>query len=154
MTPATALKRTPLHDAHVALGAKMVPFAGWEMPIQYPTGILGEARAVRSHAGIFDVSHMGRIEVTRRDAPALLDQVLTQDVLGLKEGRARYALLCTEEGGILDDTVVYRLAPERLLLVCNASNRPAVWKELERWAQGYQDLVLTDVTEATVMVAL
>ena len=132
----------------------MVPFGGWEMPLQYPTGILAEGRSVRSHAGIFDVSHMGRIEVTGKSAPDLMHWVVTQDILELRAGRARYSLLCTEEGGILDDVMVYRLGEERLLLVCNAANRPVVWRWLQGWAEGYSDVDLQDTTEATVMIAL
>ncbi|MSQ41385.1 MAG: glycine cleavage system aminomethyltransferase GcvT [Dehalococcoidia bacterium] len=154
MSTTDSLQRTALYPAHLALGARMVLFAGWEMPIQYPRGILAEARAVRSSAGIFDVSHMGRIEITGRDAPALMDLVLTQDVMGLKEGRARYALLCTEEGGITDDVIIYRLGPDHLLLVCNAGNRPAVWPWLQRCAGEFNRVDLKDTTEATVMIAL
>ena len=154
MSEAASLNRTPLYRAHVALGARLVPFAGWEMPLQYPVGILAESRAVRSYAGIFDVSHMGRIEITGEDAPALMHKVLTQDVLGLREGRARYGLICTQEGGILDDCIIYRLERKRLLLVCNAANRHAVWEWLQRWAADFHDVALEDTTKATAMIAL
>jgi aminomethyltransferase len=129
---AEQLNRTALYDAHVSLGARMVPFAGWEMPIQYQ-GILAEARSVRSSTGIFDVSHMGRIWVTGPDAAALLDWVVTADVPALALNRARYTLVCTPDGGILDDGIVYRLGDDEHLLVCNASNRAEVWDWLLRW---------------------
>ena len=108
---AQTLHRTALYDTHVSLGGKMVPFAGWEMPLQFQ-GILAEARAVRSSSGLFDVSHMGRIWVQGREAAALLDWVTTANVPALSPCRARYSLVCTQAGGILDDGLVYRLDEE------------------------------------------
>ena len=92
------MSRTALYDTHLSLGARMVPFAGWEMPLQFQ-GILAETRAVRAHSGLFDVSHMGRIWVRGRQASALLDWTATGNISGLAQGRARYGLLCTHEGG-------------------------------------------------------
>src|SRR5688500_15694715 len=115
------LRRTPLHDRHVAAGARLVDFAGWEMPVQYE-GIRAEHMAVRSHAGIFDVSHMGRIETTGPDAEALLQLLVSNDVEKMADGGAQYAVLCREDGGVLDDLFSYRLAPDRFLTVSNASN--------------------------------
>ena len=129
-----SLKRTPLFGLHQSLKAKVVPFAGWEMPVQYQ-GILAEARAVRSHAGLFDVSHMGRLYISGPQAPYLMDWLLTAPASDLKLGRARYALLCNEEGGIIDDTVFYRLSEERYLLVCNAGNRSQVVPWIKHWAE-------------------
>ena len=104
----TNLRQTPLHEKHLALGAKMAPFGGWDMPIQYE-GILAETRAVRSGAGMFDVSHMGRVEITGPGAAAFLNRVLSSDVPKLRIGRARYGVICNPQGGIIDDTIVYRL---------------------------------------------
>jgi aminomethyltransferase len=120
------LRRTPLHDRHVALGARMVPFAGWEMPVQYE-GVIPEHRAVRTDAGVFDVSHMGELEVEGPTARDLLQGMLSNDVDKLEPGQAQYTLLTTESGGIIDDLIVYRLGEHRYLLVVNASNRDAVY---------------------------
>src|SRR3954451_412105 len=115
------LKRTPLYDRHVAAGAKLVPFAGWEMPVQY-TGIKDEHLAVRSHAGIFDVSHMGEIETTGPDAERFLQRILSNDVSKIAENGAQYSVLTREDGGVLDDLFTYRLDEDRYLTVTNASN--------------------------------
>ena len=146
--------RTALYESHVGLKARMVPFAGWEMPVQY-AGILAEANAVRSKGGIFDVSHMGRIYVSGAQATDLMEWIQTGRIGNLRRGRARYSLICVEEGGILDDTVSYRLEENRFLLICNASNRPAVVDWLERWqSERYSQTTLEDVTTDTVMIAV
>ena len=116
------LLRTPLYDRHVALGARLVPFAGWEMPVQYE-GVIPEHRAVRNDAGAFDVSHMGELLVDGAGAREFLQSVLSNDVERLEPGLAQYTLLTNEQGGIVDDLIVYELAPERFLLIVNASNR-------------------------------
>jgi aminomethyltransferase len=116
------LLQTPLYDRHVALGARMVPFAGWEMPVQYE-GVIPEVRAVRTDCGVFDVSHMGEFEVEGPRAGELLQSVLSNDRGRLEDGRAQYTLLTNESGGIVDDLIVYRLTPFRYLLIVNASNR-------------------------------
>src|SRR5207244_447108 len=121
---AQTLQRTPLHDRHVALGARMVPFAGWEMPVQYE-GVIQEHRAVRADAGVFDVSHMGEIEVEGPRALELLQGLLSNDFDRLDPGDAQYTLLTNERGGIIDDLIAYRLGEFRFLLVVNASNRAA-----------------------------
>src|SRR5918999_5675865 len=115
------LKRTPLHDRHVAAGAKLVPFAGWEMPVQY-SSIREEHMAVRERAGVFDVSHMGEIETSGPQAEALLQRLLSNDVSKIEVGGAQYSVLCREDGGILDDLFTYRLADDRYLTVTNAAN--------------------------------
>ena len=120
----TTLQRTPLYDRHVALGARMVPFAGWEMPVQYD-GVIQEHRAVRTDAGVFDVSHMGEIEVEGPRALELLQSLLSSDMAKVEPGRARYTLLTNERGGIVDDLIAYRIDEFRWLLVVNASNRHA-----------------------------
>ena len=118
------LQRTPLHDRHVALGARMVPFAGWEMPVQY-AGVIQEHLAVRTDAGAFDVSHMGEVEVEGPRALELLQGLLSNDLARLEPGDAQYTLLTNERGGIVDDLIAYRLGEFRFLLVVNASNREA-----------------------------
>lgn len=150
---ADELQTTCLYQEHLALGARMAPFAGWEMPIQY-TGIIEEHHAVRRRAGVFDVSHMGRLSFAGRDCANLLQQVLTCDVAQLAEGRARYALICTESGGILDDVILYKRAPDSFLLICNAANTPAVLAWFDRWKPADQDVTLENRTLATGMLAL
>ena len=115
------LRRTPLYDQHVAAGARMVPFAGWEMPVQYQ-GVLDEHRAVRTDSGVFDVSHMGELDVEGPRAQELLQGLLSNDISKLGVGDAQYTLLTTEDGGIVDDLIVYRTAEHRYLIVANASN--------------------------------
>jgi aminomethyltransferase len=124
------LSRTPLHDRHVALGAKMVPFAGWEMPVQYE-GVIAEHRAVRADAGVFDVSHMGELEVEGPRAKDLLQGLLSNDLDKIGPGEAQYSLLTNERGGILDDVIVYALEPTRYLLVVNAANRESDYRWLK-----------------------
>jgi aminomethyltransferase len=116
------LQRTPLYDRHVALGARMVPFAGWEMPVQYE-GVIAEHRAVRTDCGVFDVSHMGELEVEGPRAHEFLQGVLSNDLDRVEPGGAQYTLLTNERGGIVDDLIAYRLEPFRYLLIVNASNR-------------------------------
>ena len=130
------LQRTPLFDRHVALGARMVPFAGWEMPVQYE-GVIPEHRAVRADCGAFDVSHMGELEVEGPQATAFLQSVLSNDLERLTPGQAQYTLLTNERGGIVDDLIVYRLEPHRYLLIVNAGNTEAAYAWLkEREARG------------------
>src|SRR5262249_55322289 len=124
------LQRTPLHDRHVALGARMVPFAGWEMPVQYE-GVIQEHKAVRTDAGVFDVSHMGEIEVEGPTARDLLQSMLSNDIDKLEPGEAQYTLLTNEEGGIIDDLIVYRLDGHRYLIVAQAANFEAVFRWLK-----------------------
>ena len=116
-----SLRRTPLFEEHRRLGARLVPYAGWEMPVQY-AGISAEHRAVREAAGLFDVSHMGELEVTGPDALALVDSLVTNDLGRVVAGQALYTCACNEAGGVLDDLIVYRRADDRLLVVCNAAN--------------------------------
>ena len=121
MTADTSLRHTPLYERHVALGARMVPFAGWEMPIQY-SGIVAEHRAVRGAAGLFDLSHMGEFFFEGAGALLALDRLVSSDIAGLEVGHARYGLLTNEKGTIVDDVIVYRIAPQRVMMVVNASN--------------------------------
>ncbi len=114
--------RTPLYDAHIKAGARMVPFAGWEMPVQYKAGLVTEHQTVRQKAGLFDVSHMGEIDVTGPGALALVQQVTCNDASKLQPGRGQYSALLTPEGGVIDDLIVYRRADNHFFLCVNASN--------------------------------
>jgi aminomethyltransferase len=119
----STLLQTPLNAAHRRLGARMVDFAGWDMPVQYPTGILAEHRAVRARVGVFDLSHMGRVVLRGPDAVRLAQWCATRDLAGVRAGEAAYSLLCLDDGGILDDVIAYRRGPDEVLFVFNASNR-------------------------------
>jgi aminomethyltransferase len=125
----TTLKRTPLYERHAAAGAKLVDFAGWEMPVQYPLGVRAEHMEVRERCGLFDVSHMGEIETAGPQAEALLQRLLSNDVSKIPVGGAQYSVLCDERGGVLDDLFTYRLESDRYLTVTNASNheRDLAW---------------------------
>jgi aminomethyltransferase len=145
------LRRTPLHDRHVALGARMVPFAGWEMPVQY-TGVIPEHRAVRADAGVFDVSHMGELEVEGPTARDLLQATLSNDVDRLAPGEAQYTLVTSDEGGIVDDVILYRLEEHRYLIVANASNAETVFAWLkERELRGSD---VRDVSDEYALLAV
>src|SRR5829696_1262501 len=124
------LLRTPLYDRHVALDARMVPFAGWEMPVQYE-GVIEEHKAVRNDCGVFDVSHMGEFEVEGPRATELLQATLSNDLERIAPGEAQYTLLTNERGGIIDDLIVYRLEGLRYLLIVNASNRETDFRWLK-----------------------
>ena len=148
---AQTLLRTPLHDRHVALGARMVPFAGWEMPVQYE-GVIQEHRAVRTDTGAFDVSHMGEIEVEGPQAHAFLQSVLSNDLDRLAPGEAQYTLLTNERGGMVDDLIAYRLGEFRYFLVVNASNKDADFRWLkEREVRGSE---VTDVSADHGLIAV
>jgi aminomethyltransferase len=139
---AATLRRTPLYEKHVEAGAKLVPFAGWEMPVQYE-GVIAEHKAVRTDAGVFDVSHMGELEVEGPTAEQLLQHVLSNDVAKLTPGDAQYTLLTNEHGGIVDDLIAYRLEECRYLLVVNAANRGTDYewiKEHERRGSDARDV--------------
>jgi aminomethyltransferase len=147
---ATPLRHTPLHDLHVALGARMVPFAGYEMPVQY-TSIIEEHRTVRSAVGLFDLSHMGEVEVRGTGAVDFLSRAVVSDPAALEIGQAQYSMLCQPDGGIIDDLILYRLGEDRYMVVCNASNRDAVVRHLE--ALERRDVELEDRSEAVALVA-
>ena len=145
------LRRTPLYERHVALGARMVPFAGWEMPVQYE-GVIAEHRAVRTDSGAFDVSHMGEIEVEGPRARELLQSLLSNDLGRIEPGSAQYTLLTNEGGGIVDDLIVYELDPFRYLLIVNASNRETDFEWLrEREVPGSD---VRDVSDEYGLVAV
>jgi aminomethyltransferase len=151
---AADLKRTPLHDAHMALGAKMVPFAGWEMPVQYPAGILAEHKAVRTGTGIFDVSHMGEFEVSGPDRNAFVNRLTCNDVGALDPGGVQYSALLTPEGTFVDDCTVYRF-DDRLMLVVNASNRARAWEHIVDQKQAWGvNVRLRDISDDTGLLAV
>ena len=147
-----ALRRTPLYDTHVELGGRMVPFSGWEMPIQYDS-ILLETRLVRFGVGLFDVSHMGRVEVNGPGAGPLLSSVLSVSAMGLREGSARYNVICDEQGGIIDDGIVYRKGEEQFLVIPNAGNRAAVYDWIVKWNIGPEPAEIVDVSDDYAMIA-
>jgi aminomethyltransferase len=148
---AQTLQRTPLYDRHVALGARMVPFAGWEMPVQYE-GVIQEHRAVRTDAGVFDVSHMGELDVEGPRAHEFLQGLLSNDLDRLEPGLAQYTLLTNEHGGIVDDVIAYRLGEFRYLLVVNASNREADYRRLKEHEISGSDV--RDMSDECAMLAV
>ena len=145
--------KTPLFDTHVAMGARMVPFGSWEMPLQYK-GILSEVRAVRTTAGIFDVSHMGRIEIIGDDAAILLSRVFGSNISGLEVSRAVYGVLCDYKGGIIDDAILYRIDNDRFLLVTNAANTDSIfeWITSSRITENQVDIQV--LTKKLAMIAV
>src|SRR4026207_676144 len=164
---ATPLKRTPLREVHVKAGAKMVPFGGWDMPVQY-TGIIDEHRTVRSAVGLFDISHMGELEVRGPDALAAVQRrrtnaargparaagqrLCTTRGSGLHDGQVQYAALCYPEGGIVDDLTVYRLAADHYMLVVNASNIDKDWAWVTSHSEGSAEW--SNVSEQTALLAV
>ena len=146
----TSLKRTPLFSAHVKAGARMVPFGGWEMPVQY-TGIVEEHRTVRTAVGCFDVSHMGEFEVEGPGALAALQRLTTNDVTALEVGQVQYSVLCYPNGGIVDDLTVYRLAPERYMITVNAGNIDKDWAHVTEHGAGAR---WRNLSEATGLIAV
>jgi len=147
-----ALRRTPLYERHVAAGARLVPFAGWEMPVHYE-GTRAEHMAVRESAGLFDVSHMGQIETSGEDALALVQRLLSNDLARPGIGGAQYSLLCQEDGGVLDDVITYRLDGDRFLTVTNAANHERDLAWFHRHADGLHVSVV-DRLEDWAMLAV
>jgi aminomethyltransferase len=146
------LKRTPLWEEHHSAGAKLVPFAGYEMPVQYRSGILAEHQAVRKFAGMFDVSHMGEIEVQGPQALDLVQYVTTNDASKLEYGQAQYSVICREDGGVMDDCIVYRLR-DRYMIVVNASNRAKDRDWMLHHSQKF-DCDVTDRSDEVALIAL
>ncbi len=144
--------RTPLFEKHEELGAKLIDFAGWEMPVRYE-GIREEHSAVRTHAGMFDVSHMGEVEVEGPGALAFLQRVLSNDVAAIAVGGAQYSCLCNEEGGVLDDLFTYRLGGDRYLIVTNSANHESDLAWLGRWSREF-DVAVRDVADRYAMLAV
>ena len=151
--PTETLRRTPLYGRHEAAGARLVPFAGWEMPVQYE-GIRHEHVNVRTKAGLFDVSHMGEIETSGPQAEEFLQRVLSNDVTKIAENGAQYSVLCKPDGGVLDDLFTYRLGPERFLTVTNASNHEKDLAWFEQHAAQFEGVIVEDAAPSYAMLAL
>ncbi len=145
------MKRTPLYDTHRELGARMVEFGGWEMPVQY-TSILEEHHAVRRRAGLFDVSHMGQVDMRGPDALNFLRRLVTNDPANLTIGQAQYTLMCLDTGGVVDDLIVYRLGDDHYIAVVNASNADKDYAWMVAHADG--NLKLDNISDATALLAL
>ncbi len=139
-TQEPSLKKTPLNDAHRRLGGKMVDFGGWELPIQYTAGVIEEHMRTRTAAGLFDVSHMGEIWVEGPDAIAFVNRLTTNDVAKLVDGQAHYSALTNESGGVIDDLLVYRFGPEKLLLVVNAATTGKDWTWITSHHSEHEDV--------------
>ena len=150
--PDTSLRRTPLHERHVAAGGKLVAFAGWEMPIQYQ-GIRQEHLAVRREAGVFDVSHMGQVESRGPQAPEFLQRILSNDVRRIPVGGAQYSVICRDDGGVLDDAITYRLADCEFLTVTNAANHDKDFHWMQSHA-GEFDVDVVDKSHCFAMLAV
>jgi aminomethyltransferase len=153
---ASAERQTPLYERHVALGARMIPFAGWLMPVQY-SGILNEHKTVRARAGLFDLGHMGQVDVRGPDALPFLQYVTTNDVAALEPGQAQYSLLPNERGGVVDDIIVYRNpGGDGYMVVVNASNRDkdVGWLQQHRTDQPDLDVRVEDISDSTGMIAI
>ncbi len=147
------LKRTPLYDVHAALGAKIVPFAGFQMPVQYPTGITAEHKAVREKAGLFDVSHMGEFIVRGPQAVDFVSYVTTNDVAALKPGQAHYSTILREDGTIVDDCLVYR-SEDRVMMVVNGSNIDKDFAHISRFLKKFPDAKLENISDQIALLAL
>jgi aminomethyltransferase len=148
------LRKTILYDEHIRLGAQMVTFGGWEMPVQYPSGIITEHLNTRKEAGLFDVSHMGRFVVRGQDALPFLQHVLTNNAAGLDVEESQYTLIPDESGGALDDAYLYRFVEDEYFLVVNAANRDKDWQHFQLHAKHYNDLELVDLTDDMAMLSL
>lgn len=146
------LKQTPLHATHRALGGKMVPFAGYEMPVQYPGGITAEHNAVRTGCGIFDVSHMGEFEITGPDRNAFANRFTSNDVGALESGAVQYSAILTKQGTFVDDCTVYRF-DDKIMVVVNASNREKAWKHIVA-LKGGVNVRLRDISDDIGLLAL
>ncbi len=144
--------KTPLYGAHVRAGGKMVPFAGYSLPVQYKAGVIKEHMAVRTAAGLFDVSHMGEILCEGKDALDNLQHLLTNDFRNMKDGQARYSPMCNENGGTIDDLIVYRIEEDRYFIVVNAANRQKDFEWMDSHRTG--DVKFTDVSDDYAQLAL
>ncbi len=151
-TAAPSLKRTPLYEQHVALGARLVEFGGWEMPVQY-SGIIDEHRAVRTHAGLFDVSHMGEFKVEGQGALDFLQHLVPNDVSRLVINQALYTQLCLPDGGTIDDLIIYKLAENHYMLVVNAANIEKDFSWVEKQAKDF-NVKITNQSSETALLAL
>jgi aminomethyltransferase len=153
MSDSSPLRRTPLHAVHVEMGARMVPFAGWDMPVQY-TGIVEEHKAVRQSVGVFDISHMGQFIVSGKGAEAFLNRVLTNNIAELQPGQGQYTLLLNERGGVIDDLIAYRTSEREFFLVVNASRIDADWDHLEAQLTKDDDVMMANASDFTAGLAI
>ncbi len=148
------LKKTPLNAVHREMGGKMVDFGGWEMPVQYTAGVIEEHMATRTRAGLFDVSHMGEIWIEGSDAIAFVNRITTNDVTKLVDGQAQYSVLSNQHGGVVDDLLVYRFGPERLLLVVNAGTTEKDWEWIRSHHSEHEDVKLRNASAEYCQIAI
>ena len=147
------LLRTPLYDRHLTLGGKVIPFAGWEMPVQY-TGIVQEHHAVRKAVGVFDISHMGQFIVSGQEAQAFLNRALTNDVTKLEIGQGQYSLLLNDQGGVIDDLILYRSSAKEFFVVVNASKIAEDWAQLQSLLREDEDVQMANLSDVTAGLAI
>jgi aminomethyltransferase len=152
--PEENLKKTPLNEAHRRLGGRMVDFGGWDMPVQYPAGVIGEHMATRTGCGLFDVSHMGEIWVLGPGAIAFVNRLVTNDVRNLADGQAHYSALTNDHGGVVDDLLVYRFAEEKLMLVVNAGTTDKDWAWISSHKTDADDVSLTNASSDFCQIAV
>ncbi len=145
-------KKTPLYETHVECGGKIVPFAGYLLPVQYGTGVIAEHMAVRQSCGLFDVSHMGEVTCTGKDAAAALNHLLTNDYTTMYDGQARYSPMCNENGGVVDDLIVYKVRDDHYFIVVNAANKDKDFAWMKQHELG--DAVFTDISDQVAQIAL
>ncbi|MGD9056889.1 MAG: glycine cleavage system protein T, partial [Desulfobacterales bacterium] len=148
------LNKTALNDQHVQLGANMVEFGGWEMPLHYETGIVQEHLATRKAAGLFDISHMGRFIVRGKNRIDFLQHVLTNNAAALEEEEGHYTMIPNESGGVIDDAYLYRFVPDEFILVVNAANREKDFAHLDKIRSNFGDVELIDQTAEMAMLSL
>ena len=148
------MKRTPLYETHLKLGAKMVEFVGWEMPLNYPPGILAEHLATRKFGGLFDISHMSRFRISGQDALPFMQHVLSNNAAALEPGQAQYTIIPNESGGAVDDAYLYRIDEKEYLLVVNAANAEKDWLWFQEYKPQFPKLVLEDHTSKLAMLSL
>ena len=148
------LRKTVLHDRHVQLGAKMVEFAGWSMPLHYKTGIVEEHLLTRKEAGLFDVSHMGRFVFRGRGVLSFLQHVLSNNAEGLDAGQCQYTMIPDDEGRAIDDAYLYRFVQDEYLLAVNAGNRQKDWEHFQKSLDAFPGVEMEDQTEAVAMFSL
>ena len=148
------LNKTALNDRHFELGANMVEFGGWEMPLHYPAGIVQEHLTTRKEVGLFDISHMGRFIVSGKNALEFLQYVLTNNAAALLEEESQYSMIPNQNGGVIDDAYLYRFVPDEYLLVVNAANREKDFTHLEKLRKKFGQVKLTDRTKELAMLSL
>ena len=149
----TELKHTPLHDWHADNGGRLVDFTGWELPVFYTTGAIEEHHATRNSVGLFDIDHMGQIDITGVDALRLVDHLVSSDMTALADGAAKYGLLCHDDGTVIDDVIVYKLGAEHVMVVVNASNRTTDLAWINDHADNF-DVTVTDRSDELEMIAI